>query len=117
MMGTDTIDYLRDNARLEREVMVEHHARDGEDPAEFIADMPSVDELVVTALLADGMHASGVAAEHGMARLAGKSSIQDALEHRQNADRLERTMLHEIAMEHPELSTAVWAMLGRLDHN
>ncbi len=110
----DTIEYMRRNAYLEREVLIEHHARDGEDPAEFIMDIPSIDELVVGALLSDGLHARGLAAEHGLARLAGKSSVYDAQEHRHNADRIEDEVLHEIAREHPELSTAVWRMLGKL---
>ncbi|GAA3593002.1 hypothetical protein GCM10022198_16100 [Klugiella xanthotipulae] len=114
MIDTESIPHLRRNARLERAALIEHHAREGEDPAEFMAVMPSVDELVVATLLDDELHGRGLAAEHGLARLAGMSTVSDAAEHRRNAEAVERRLLHEIPREHPELSTAVWYLLGRL---
>ncbi|WGD37700.1 hypothetical protein [Lysinibacter sp. HNR] len=115
MTAPDTIEFMRHNAQLEREALIEHRARGGEDPAEFMAEIPSVDELVVSTILSERMHVQGLAAEYSLARLAGKSSVHDASEHRHNADLLEAQMLHRIAQAYPELSTAVWIMLGKLN--
>jgi hypothetical protein len=103
---------LRRDARLELDTVIEARARDGEDPWDFLPDMPSVDELVVAMLRDDVLHGRGLAAQHAMARLAGRSSLDDASEHRRNADALEYEVLREIAVMHPELTRAVWSMSG-----
>ncbi|MFZ4894297.1 hypothetical protein ACL9RL_07595 [Plantibacter sp. Mn2098] len=103
---------LRREARLELDTVIEHRARDGEDPWDFLPDLPSVDEIVVATLRDDALHGRGLAAQHALARLAGRSSLDDAAEHRQNADALEYEVLREIALHHPQLTRAVWSMSG-----
>ncbi len=71
--------------------MVDERLRAGEDPWEFMEDLPSVDELVVYILRAENI------AENGGAR--------------PNAARQYR-VLRQIAIEYPPLTTAVWRLLG-----
>lgn len=105
---------LRRDAHLERQSIIEHRARDGEDPWDFLPSMPTVDELVVAVLRDDALHDRGLAAQHAMARLAGYSSLDDAQDHKDNADHLEYEVLREIAQVHPELTRAVWRMSGKV---
>jgi hypothetical protein len=107
---------LRADARLELDVLIEHHARDGEDPWEFLQELPTVDELVVVALRDEALDAQGKTAEYLLARLASETSRADAAELRASADRLEYEILREIAHRHPELTHAVWRLAGQLDH-
>lgn len=115
MYNLHDIPTMRQDAALEREALLEQHARDGEDPADFVIAMPSVDELVVATLLADALHDQGLSAEHGLASLAGKSRMHDAAVHRGNAHLLEERILLELAQDYPELSSAIWSMLTELD--
>lgn len=94
--------------------MVEHRARDGEDPAEFLPELPEIDELVVKVLVDEQLHQRGLAAEFALARLAASSPLSDAEEHRSTVDRIELETLRGIAAEHPELTRAVWALIGRI---
>lgn len=107
---------MRADARLELDVLIEHHARDGEDPWDFLQELPSVDELVVVALRDDALDARGKTAEYLLARLASETSRSDAAALRSEADRLEYDILREIAYRHPELTPAVWRLAGQLDH-
>ena len=79
-----------------RAILVELRCRAGEDPWDVIPELPSVDEQVVIALRADALHLVGPADESGMA-------IDDEL-----------AFLRGIALWHPELSSAVWSLMGRL---
>ncbi|SKC35186.1 hypothetical protein ACUWEX_00150 [Okibacterium fritillariae] len=108
------LEKMRADARLELYVLYEHRSRQGEDPADFVHELPSADELVVAAIRDDELHDSGLAAQHGMARLAGLSSLPDAAQHRQNADDVEFELLRRIALEHPSLMRAAWSMMGRI---
>ena len=105
---------LRGFARAERDAILEHRGRDGEDPLVTLADLPSVDELVVRELRDQMLEDRGRLAEFSMTRLASMGSGPDAAEHRANADRAEFELLREIAADNPELTVAAWAAADRL---
>ena len=106
--------HLRDIARIERNAMLEHLGREGQDPAESLILVPSIDELVVRELRDELLEQRGRQAEFLLARLAGRSSADDAAVHRSNADELEFELLREIAASCPELTAGVWEAAGRL---
>lgn len=108
------MEQLRGFARAERDAIMEHRGRDGEDPLVTLTDLPSVDELVVRELRDEMLEQQGRMAEFAMARLASSSSGDDAAEHRTNADRVEFELLREIAADNPELTVAVWAVADKL---
>ncbi|RGE23161.1 hypothetical protein [Leucobacter sp. wl10] len=114
-MTTERLRRLRADARLERETLMEHRVRDGDDPADAFAEVPEVDDLVVIALRDEMLEDRGQLAEFGLARLAALSGGPDALEHRRNADRVEFDLLREIAADVPQLTVAVWRVSHRLD--
>lgn len=105
---------LRRYARDELDVMIEHRCRAGEDPYDFIHDLPTVDELVVHELRADALDARGLTAQYTMARYAARSNRPDADTHRHNVAQLEYDLLREIALEHPDLTRTVWTMIGEI---
>lgn len=111
---TERLEQLRLFAKLERDTILEHMMRDGRDPAEAVAEVPSVDEFVVTALRDEMLEERGRLAEYSLARLAGRGTGPDAAEHRRNADRAEFELLREIAAGTPELTPAVWCLTGAL---
>ena len=76
-------------------MLIQERLRAGEDPWDFMEDLPSVDELVVYLLRADN-----IAANDGV---------------RPNAARHYRVM-RQIALEYPELTPAVWGLLGEQRH-
>lgn len=86
-----SLEVLRAEASDELAVLIQERLLGGEDPWEFMEDLPSVDELVVFLLRADM-----IAANDGV---------------RPNASRNYRVM-RQIALEYPELTTAVWGLLG-----
>lgn len=110
----DRIEQLREFARIERTAVMELRGRQGEDPLSTLAELPSVDELVVRELRDEMLEDRGQLAEFSMARLAAQGSGADADVHRANADRVEFELLSEIAEHHPELTVAAWAAAGRL---
>ena len=114
-MTTERLLRLRADARLERDTMMEHRVRDGEDPATAYAEVPEVDDLVVLALRDEMLEDRGQLAEFGLARLAARSGGPDAQEHQRNADRVEFELLREIAASAPMLTPAVWRASGGLD--
>jgi hypothetical protein len=83
---------LRAEAHDELETVVMERLRDGQDPWDFMCELPTVDELVVWMLRAEQIHADG--------------------ERQPNAARNYR-VLRQIALEHPQLTTTVWELLGR----
>ncbi|WP_255572614.1 hypothetical protein [Leucobacter tenebrionis] len=107
-MTTERLVQLRAEARVERDTMMEHRVRDGEDPATAYAEVPEIDDLVVLALRDEMLEDRGQLAEFGLARLAARSGGPDAQEHRLNADRVEFELLREIAAAAPPLTVAVW---------
>ncbi|WP_437583530.1 hypothetical protein ACSAGD_14690 [Paramicrobacterium sp. CJ85] len=113
---SQSIEQLRADARVELDVLIEHHSRDGEDPWEFLHALPTVDELVVRALRDDELERRGSMAEYLLARMAQRTNRPDADALRADADRLEYDILREIAHRHPELTRAVWTLAGDLNH-
>lgn len=86
-----SLELLRAEAADELSVLVTERLRAGEDPWDFMEDLPSVDELVVFMLRAENI------AENGGAR--------------PNASRHYR-VLRQIALDYPPLTRAVWRLLG-----
>ncbi|WP_417509544.1 tryptophan synthase subunit alpha [Microbacterium sp.] len=85
-----SLEVLRAEASDERAVLIQERLLNGEDPWEFMEDLPSVDELVVFLLRAEN-----IAANNGV---------------RPNSARNYRVM-RQIALEYPELTPAVWRLL------
>lgn len=104
----EQLERLRQDARLERDTILERRAREGEDPAVAVEEIPDVDDFVVLALRDDLLEHSGKLAEFGLARLAARAGGPEAEEHRRNADRVEFELLRTIAAAIPELTVAVW---------
>jgi hypothetical protein len=86
-----SLELLRAEATDELSVLIAERLRAGEDPWEFMDDLPSVDELVILTLRAENIAANG-----GV---------------RPNATRHYR-VLRQIALEYPALTRAVWGLLG-----
>ncbi|MGB3374977.1 MAG: tryptophan synthase subunit alpha [Microbacterium sp.] len=86
-----SLELLRAEASDELAVLIQERLRAGEDPWDFMEDLPSVDELVVYLLRAEN-----ILANDGV---------------RPNAARHYR-VLRQIALDYPELTETVWRMLG-----
>ncbi|MEA9985479.1 tryptophan synthase subunit alpha [Subtercola sp. RTI3] len=82
---------LRAEAREELDTVVNDRLRSGEDPWEFVHEMPSTDELVVYLLRADAITAN---------------------DGQRGSSAREYRLLRQIALQYPELTTTVWRMLG-----
>ena len=85
---------LRAEAHDELQTVILARCRDGEDPWDFMGELPTVDELVVWTLRADSIRADG-----------GRAPTP-ARDYR---------VLRQIALDHPDLTTTVWHLLGDLD--
>lgn len=82
---------LRAEAADERSVLVEERLRAGEDPWEFMSELPSVDELVVLLLRSERILPPGaVRPDHDVSDL----------------------VLRRIVDDYPPLATTVWSMLS-----
>ena len=88
-----SLEVLRAEANDELQTVIFARARGGEDPWDFIPELPTVDELVVWMLRAE--------------------RIRDDDDRRPTPARDYR-LLRQIALDHPELTTTVWTMLSRL---
>src|SRR5918995_3731221 len=86
-----SLELLRAEASDELSVLVHERLRAGEDPWEFMEDLPTVDELVVFMLRAENIAADGGA--------------------RPNEARHYR-VLRQIALDYPPLTRAVWRLIG-----
>jgi len=86
-----SLELLRAEAADELSVVVSERLRAGEDPWDFMEDLPTVDELVVFTLRAENISANDGA--------------------RPNAARHYR-VLRQIALDYPALTQAVWKLLG-----
>ena len=87
-----SLEVLRAEAHDELQTVILARARDGEDPWDFMSELPTVDELVVWMLRADRIRDDGD-------RLPTPSR--------------DYRLLRQIALDHPALTTTVWSMLGR----
>ena len=85
-----SLEVLRAEAADELATVVFERLRAGEDPWEFMQELPSVDELVVLMLRAEVIRADG---------------------ERRPSTEVDYRMLRQIALAYPPLSTAVWSML------
>ncbi len=90
-----SLEVLRAEAHDELQTVIHARARSGEDPWDFIPELPTVDELVVWMLRAEQIRDDN-------GRLP--SSARDY------------RLLRQIALDYPGLTTTVWTMLGRLEH-
>ncbi len=86
-----SLELLRAEAADELSTLIAERLRGGEDPWDFMEELPTVDELVVFLLRAENIAANGGA--------------------RPNATRHYR-VLRQIALEYPPLTAAVWKLLG-----
>ncbi len=86
-----SLEVLRAEATDELAVLVHERLLAGEDPWEFMEDLPSVDELVVFLLRADN-----IAANDGLIPSESRNY----------------RVLRQIALQYPELTSAVWKLLG-----
>jgi hypothetical protein len=116
-MVEQDIGRLREFARDELDVLIEHRSRQGEDPWDFLPDMPTVDELVVLSLRDDALDERGLTAEYVLARLAARSTRADADDHRRALERIDADIIRSIGLAYPALTRTVWTMLGRLTHD
>nr|WP_141930387.1 tryptophan synthase subunit alpha [Microbacterium sp. SLBN-146] len=86
-----SLELLRAEATDELSVLIAERLRAGEDPWDFMEDLPTVDELVVFTLRAENIAANGGS--------------------RPTASRHYR-VLRQISLDYPELTEAVWRLLG-----
>jgi hypothetical protein len=82
---------LRAEAADELDTIVHERLLAGEDPWDFMEELPSVDELVVYLLRADNINENG-GRRPGSAR--------------------DYRVLRQIALDHPGLTRAVWRLIG-----
>jgi hypothetical protein len=86
-----SLELLRAEAADELAALIAERLREGEDPWDFMEDLPSVDELVVFLLRAENIAANG-----GVRPTAARHY----------------RVLRQIALDYPPLTRAVWRLLG-----
>jgi hypothetical protein len=89
----ESLEVLRAEARDELETVIWERCRSGQDPWDFMSDLPTVDELVVLSLRAETILADGG---------------------RMPSTQREYRVLRQIALDHPALTSTVWRLIGRL---
>ncbi|MEJ8283214.1 hypothetical protein ACVKXF_002363 [Curtobacterium sp. PvP017] len=103
-----SLEVLRAEAAEEISMLVEHRSRQGEDPWEFMPTLPTVDEQVVLILRADAVDLDAAIgkrnAQWSMHPASGQGTALGEEYHR----------LRRIALQHPELTQAVWKLMGAL---
>ena len=87
-----SLEVLRAEARDELDTVIMERCREGQDPWDFMSELPTVDELVVWMLRAERIIADG-----GVRPTPSR----------------DYRVLRQIALEHPALTTTVWRMIGR----
>jgi hypothetical protein len=92
-----SLEVLRAEAHDELSALIELRCRNGEDPWDVIPGLPTVDEQVVLSIRAAARGVDGVP-------VAGGLGTTDELR-----------FLRTVALWHPELSRAVWSLMGRID--
>ncbi len=88
-----SLEVLRAEARDELDTVILERCRQGQDPWDFMSELPTVDELVVWTLRAERILADG-----GVQPTASR----------------DYRVLRQIAIEHPALTSTVWRLLGSL---
>lgn len=91
-----SLEVLRAEAQDELGTVVVERLRAGEDPWAFMEEIPTVDELVVLILRAELIAADN---------------------ERRPTPEVDYRMLRQIALAYPELTTTVWAMIGRREQH
>lgn len=89
--GRASLEVLRAEAADELSTIVHERLLAGEDPWDFMEELPSVDELVVYLLRADNIASNG--GQHPT----------PARNYR---------VLRQIALDHPDLTRSVWRLIG-----
>ena len=89
--GRASLEVLRAEAHQELDTVIHERLLNGEDPWDFMEEIPTVDELVVFLLRADAINANDG--------------------HLPSPTREYRVM-RQIALEHPGLTRTVWRMLS-----
>ncbi|WP_150308548.1 hypothetical protein [Planctomonas psychrotolerans] len=102
-----SLELLRQEARDELQVVIDIRCRQGDDPWDFMWQLPTVDEQVVATLRADALAEGELQLERARAHHPTASA--------QHARDFEYRVLRQIALDFPPLSTAVWRMLGRVE--
>lgn len=102
-----SLEVLRQQAKDARDADIEHHCRRGEDPWDFLPELPSVDEQVVLMLRSETIDVHDL----GPAR----SRAYHPAARPDDAKTFEYQLLRRIAMDRPALAGTVWTMLGRLN--
>ena len=87
-----SLEVLRAEAAQELETVIHERLMAGEDPWDFMENLPKLDELVVYLLRSEAIVANG-----------GQQPSR-AREYR---------VLRQIALQHPGLTSTVWRLLGR----
>jgi hypothetical protein len=90
--GRASLEVLRAEAADELATIVQERLLAGEDPWEFMEELPTVDELVVYLLRADNIAANG-----GQKPSPGR----------------DYRVFRQIALEHPPLTRTVWRLIGQ----
>ncbi|PYY33453.1 MULTISPECIES: tryptophan synthase subunit alpha [unclassified Curtobacterium] len=103
-----SLEVLRAEAAEEISVIVEHRCRQGDDPWDFMHTLPSVDEQVVLILRAEAMELD-VRIGQRSAQWSSHPASGHGTEHGEEYHRLRR-----IALQHPELTEAVWKLMDAL---
>lgn len=102
-----SLELLRQEAKDELDAVIDYRCRLGDDPWQFMPELPTVDEHVILTLRAETVDAHGLGEERARAyHPAAESERADAFEYR---------LLRQIALDHPQLTPAVWQMLGRIN--
>jgi len=92
--GRASLEVLRAEATDELDTIVHERLLAGEDPWEFMEELPTVDELVVYLLRADTI------TENGGQRPSSMRNYR---------------VLRQIALDHPGLTRTVWKLIGEYD--
>ncbi|OIH97292.1 tryptophan synthase subunit alpha [Curtobacterium sp. MCBA15_001] len=103
-----SLEVLRAEAAEEISMIVEHRSRQGDDPWEFMHLLPTVDEQVVLILREEALELDAAIGQRSAQWSAHPASGQGT--------RLgeEYHRLRRIALQHPELTSTVWKLMGAL---
>jgi hypothetical protein len=104
-----SLEVLRQEARDELAAVIDQRCRLGEDPWEFIPELPSVDEHVVDRLRDQCIAANDLGGIRARAHHPSTNPSHLAT--------FEYEVLRRIALDHPGLTQAVWRLLGRINAN
>jgi hypothetical protein len=102
-----SVELLRQEARDELSAVVEFRCRQGDDPWDFLPELPTVDEHVVLTLREETIESHRLSEER--ARAYHPSADPE------RAAQFEYQLLRRIALDHPALTRTVWGMLGKLN--